>query len=376
MKKAIVVGGGAGGATAAKELQGKFDVTVLEAGKEFTPFSWTLPAMEKLKKTGLLLDEREIQMVFPAMQDPEGRTRPGPGERASVRGVRPTSAPGTPCAWMATCKALGIDLDAEFDEIYREIPVTTAHQEHWRENTRHLFEICREMGLDPRPTPKMGDYDRCRDCGRCVLGCPHGVKWDSRRYLAIARERGARVITGCRASGSRSRTAERPASGHQGRMVAPVPPGRSGRPGRRGLDTPAILRQLRDSLRAEPLRGPGPLRGRRVQRLPADARDAHAVRGAEGGLHHLALLRLSQLLLQPRLATPGRGHPRDHDQAGGHQHGLARRQEDQETPERPGSETTGRGGRGLHGDPAAVGRGQRTSSWGRSTPGIPAACCR
>jgi len=37
MKKAIVVGSGAGGATAAKELQGAFDVTLLEAGKGSIP---------------------------------------------------------------------------------------------------------------------------------------------------------------------------------------------------------------------------------------------------------------------------------------------------------------------------------------------------
>jgi choline dehydrogenase-like flavoprotein len=39
MKHAIVIGSGAGGATVAKELQGKFDVTVLESGKEFQPLS-------------------------------------------------------------------------------------------------------------------------------------------------------------------------------------------------------------------------------------------------------------------------------------------------------------------------------------------------
>lgn len=39
MKKVIVVGSGAGGATVARELQGKFSVTILEAGKEFHPFS-------------------------------------------------------------------------------------------------------------------------------------------------------------------------------------------------------------------------------------------------------------------------------------------------------------------------------------------------
>ncbi|MGE5542408.1 MAG: GMC family oxidoreductase N-terminal domain-containing protein, partial [Bacillota bacterium] len=59
--------------------------------------------------------------------------------------------------------------------------------------------ICREMNLDPQPTPKMGRYEQCVNCGRCVLGCPHEVKWDSRQFLHIAVERGARVVTGCRA---------------------------------------------------------------------------------------------------------------------------------------------------------------------------------
>ncbi len=34
-KRAVVVGSGAGGATVARELQGEFDVTVVEAGKDF-----------------------------------------------------------------------------------------------------------------------------------------------------------------------------------------------------------------------------------------------------------------------------------------------------------------------------------------------------
>jgi ferredoxin len=44
----------------------------------------------------------------------------------------------------------------------------------------------------------MGEYARCRHCGRCVLGCPQGVKWDSRRYLDSALARGARLISGGR----------------------------------------------------------------------------------------------------------------------------------------------------------------------------------
>ena len=65
MKKAIVIGSGAGGATVARELQGKFEVTILEAGREFRPFSYSLKPLAGLRKTGLFFDEREIQLLFP-----------------------------------------------------------------------------------------------------------------------------------------------------------------------------------------------------------------------------------------------------------------------------------------------------------------------
>ena len=68
MKKAIVIGSGAGGATVAREIQGKYDVTILEAGKPFRPFPCSLFLLESLRKSGLFFDEREIQCFFPAMK--------------------------------------------------------------------------------------------------------------------------------------------------------------------------------------------------------------------------------------------------------------------------------------------------------------------
>jgi choline dehydrogenase-like flavoprotein len=196
MKRAIVVGSGAGGATVAKELQGAFDVTVLEAGKAFRPFSLGLGAMERIKQTSLLFDERQMSLVFPTLQ-----IRKAP-DMVLVKGIglggTTTISTGNAVRMDRDLRAIGIDLDAEFEEIYREIPVSTAHQKRWHKPTRQLFEICREMSLDPQPMPKMGDYDKCISCGRCVLGCPQGVKWDSRRFLQVAIERGARVITNCR----------------------------------------------------------------------------------------------------------------------------------------------------------------------------------
>ncbi len=195
MRKAIVVGSGAGGATAAKELQGKFEVTVLEAGQEFRPFSYRLSLFEKAKSLGLFFDEREIQVLFPAMKIRKTKdmvlvTGRGTGGSTTIATANALRLDGG-------LKKLGIDLDDEFEEIRREIPISAAHEKGWRASTRRLFEVFRTMGLEPWPTPKMSDPGRCVHCGQCILGCPSGAKWDSRRFLNQALGKGARVITGC-----------------------------------------------------------------------------------------------------------------------------------------------------------------------------------
>ncbi len=197
MKTAVVVGSGAGGAAAAKELQGSFAVTVLEAGKEFQPLSLNLTWVDQLKRAGLLWDEREIQLLFPAM-----RIRKTADRMVMVNGISTggttTLATGNGIKRDQDLKALGIDLDAEFAELAAEIPVTADHRSRWSQASKRLFDICLEMGLHPAPLAKMGDYSRCVRCGRCVLGCRHGAKWDSRHFLRSAEEKGARLFTASR----------------------------------------------------------------------------------------------------------------------------------------------------------------------------------
>ncbi|MEN6348701.1 MAG: GMC family oxidoreductase N-terminal domain-containing protein [Syntrophomonas sp.] len=197
MKKAVVVGSGAGGATVAKELQGKFAVTVLEAGKAFQPFSWNLSTLGKLKKTGLFLDEQMIQLLFPTMKIRKTSDKMILVNGVGVGGTTTISA-GNALRVDDDLRRLGIDLDAQFEEIYREIPITTHHQRLWNKTTRRLFEICEQMDLIPKPTPKMGYYERCTRCGKCVLGCGQGVKWDSRQFLDMAVDHGADIKTGCK----------------------------------------------------------------------------------------------------------------------------------------------------------------------------------
>jgi len=194
MKKAIVIGSGAGGATVAKELQGNFDVTVIEAGKSFHPFTANLSSVEKVKRTGVLFNERLIQTIFPTMRI--GKAGNG---MVLVKGVgyggSTTISAGNAIRMDGDLKVLGIDLDAEFREISQEIPVFTEHQKTWHAQTRQAYEICRRMGLQPEVTPKMIYPERCIGCGKCILGCPRGAKWDSRRYLNQALRKGAQLIS-------------------------------------------------------------------------------------------------------------------------------------------------------------------------------------
>ena len=108
-----------------------------------------------------------------------------------------TIATGNALRMDSDLQKIGINLDAEFAELYQEIPINTDHKNHWKKSTRQLFEIFQQLELNPIATPKMGNYQHCQHCGHCVLGCPTGVKWDSRRFLTVADDDGAELISRC-----------------------------------------------------------------------------------------------------------------------------------------------------------------------------------
>jgi choline dehydrogenase-like flavoprotein len=197
MKKVIVVGSGAGGATVSKELQGKFHVTVLEAGNLFHPFSGNLKFIEKVKKTGVLFNERQIQWIFPAMKISKAGDK-----MVLVKGIgqggTTTLSAGNAIRQDQDLKPIGINLDAEFQELSQEIPIYSDHQKKWHTHTQEVYSICQGMNLQPQITPKMIKSDKCVGCGRCVLGCSHGAKWDSREFLNQAIKKGAELVSECR----------------------------------------------------------------------------------------------------------------------------------------------------------------------------------
>jgi len=198
MKRAIVVGSGAGGSTVARELQGSFQVTVLEAGGSFHPFTRNLSMIEKVKKSaGLFLNERQIQWFFPTMRI--DKTADG---MVLVKGIgeggTTTLSTGNAIRQDHDLKAIGIDLDAEFLQLSREIPIYVDHQDRWHAPTQEAYSVCQDLDLQPQPIPKMIRRERCAGCGRCVLGCPRGAKWDSRDYLSQAIEKGAELVSRCK----------------------------------------------------------------------------------------------------------------------------------------------------------------------------------
>lgn len=195
-KKVIIVGSGAGGAAAAMELADTCDVTILEAGKDFHPFSGSLDHFALLRKTGLFLDERMIRIFIPNMQVRRSESM------VMVNGVgiggTTTLATGNAVRSDQGLRAVGIDLDSQFEKLDELLPITTEHQKYWNPATQELFNLFKEMGLDPRPTPKLLKNPHCANCGRCAIGCPYGFKWDTRDMLPDAMKKGVKLITDCR----------------------------------------------------------------------------------------------------------------------------------------------------------------------------------
>jgi choline dehydrogenase-like flavoprotein len=194
--RAVVVGSGAAGATAARELAGAgHEVVVLEAGRSFRPFSGDVHRLARLRASRLFFDARLVSALFPPM-----RIVMGAGRMPLVYGLgtggATTLTAGNGLRIDDALADVGLDLGPESDELEALLPLSTDHDDRWRPSTRALFAACDELGLEPRVMPKLVAFSRCRRCGRCILGCRYGAKWDARDFLGDAQERGASLMTG------------------------------------------------------------------------------------------------------------------------------------------------------------------------------------
>jgi len=193
--RAIVVGTGAGGATAARELQSAgFEVCILESGSSFKPFTRNLSWSEPLRRLGLLGGEKNFRHLFPAMDIHRSSE-----DLVLVRGLTTGGSTVLSCGNLVRTdnglKEIGLDLTPEFQELEDELNPIPIPEDKWRPLTRKMFQSAQDMGLDPKPTPKAVDPQRCTGCGLCELGCRVAARWDSRRFLKEAINRGAILHT-------------------------------------------------------------------------------------------------------------------------------------------------------------------------------------
>lgn len=193
--KAIIVGSGAGGAVAARELaQNGFDVTILEAGKPFSPLSHMISWFSSLRGSWLLKDENSIEHIFPHYEVTHSSQ-----DLHIFRGVTEGGCTSIACGNMVRAenglKEIGLDLSAEFEEIEKSLTINPIPREKWRPLTQHMYDIAECLGYTPKPTPKVTDLGKCIGCGYCELGCVTGAKWDSRRVYKDLIGKGITLMT-------------------------------------------------------------------------------------------------------------------------------------------------------------------------------------
>jgi len=196
--RVIVVGSGAGGAMAARELSmSGSEVTIMEAGRAFRPFTRHLFWAEGLRSTGLLGGEGTIDRIFPHIS-----TTRSSGELVIVRGITTGGCTAVSCGNAVRAEnglqEIGLDLSREFIEVESILKPATIPREKWRPVTQRMFDSAESLGMKPVPTPKMVDVGKCESCGLCELGCFTGARWDSRRLFPDVFSHGGRVVTGSR----------------------------------------------------------------------------------------------------------------------------------------------------------------------------------
>lgn len=191
--RAIVVGSGAGGAMAARQLAREgMQVLVLEAGGAFKALSRKVTLAEPLRRAGLLGSERMAKRFLSNMWIARSSE-----ELVLVRGIGAGGSTTIACGNMLRAtrglEGIGLDLSPEYDRIEAELALSTFPRVRWRPTSAEMFDVAESKGLGPTPTPKALDALRCESCGLCEVGCATGAKWDSRRWLSQARRAGAEV---------------------------------------------------------------------------------------------------------------------------------------------------------------------------------------
>ena len=193
----IVVGSGAGGAAVASELakRGK-NILVLEAGPGVTDrrLGGMLAAAVSpgyYRRMALFSRSAEGSIIY-STSNLGGTTVFACGNMIRNRGIEKRLSFDFGMTGLSEC----------FDEAENESSAKPLPMGSIKGFSRRLMEEARNLGYEARPASKaFVAGSTCDGCGKCVLGCHTGAKWDSRRYLIAASMKGATIRTGARVVG-------------------------------------------------------------------------------------------------------------------------------------------------------------------------------
>ncbi|MBE6493337.1 MAG: GMC family oxidoreductase [Methanosphaera stadtmanae] len=172
MTDIIIVGAGTGGLSVARELSHNpnINIKIIEKGP--------LAEAKDAYKYYDVWDKNEMELI---------KTNVAGGSSLVIAGNFVPSL-------VNELLELGIDIKPQLEQLIDEIGIQTMPESHVGKINNLLKDAAEELGLEMQEMPKGINPEKCKQCGKCAWGCPHGAKWSSLEDLKIAKENGAQLL--------------------------------------------------------------------------------------------------------------------------------------------------------------------------------------
>ena len=173
MTDVLIVGAGTGGLSVARRLSENSDVNI------------------RIVEKGVLSDESEAYKYYDVWDKNEMELI----KTDVVGGSSLVIAGNFVPSLVDELKDYDIDITPHLEQLRDEVGIQCMPESHEGKINRLLKDAAGQLGLDMQDMPKGIDPSKCKQCGKCAWGCPHGAKWSSLSDLKVALDNGVQLIT-------------------------------------------------------------------------------------------------------------------------------------------------------------------------------------